>query len=155
MAWSAMFASAQGPGARMQTACTAGFATNSHRPCGHENNLDGSQRAVAEVRDGGPGRRSVRRPGPRLQVTMDEERQLRDRSDELIDAVDDLRRLEQEKRTEPISSDEFHDLADAVTRKSRSIFSIALDQEATGEDAESQDTTIDEVPERADREDRG
>ena len=57
----------------------------------------------------------VRREQPQLR------QRLGDASDDLLDAVDDLRAMERQKRKETISSPPFHRLAEAIEAKSREI----------------------------------
>ena len=76
------------------------------------------------------------------------ERRLRHDSDALLDEIEALRAMEREKRTYQISTPEFHDLADAITEKSREIFAIAADERATGNriDERQAETTDDVEP---------
>jgi methyl-accepting chemotaxis protein len=68
-------------------------------------------------------------------------------SDRLLEKVADLRRLEQVKRTEQISSDEFHQLAKDITRKSHEIMYAAKEEEEVGDRTSSSDDSIDDVAE--------
>jgi hypothetical protein len=69
-------------------------------------------------------------------------------SDRLLEQVADLRRMEQTKRTEPISSDEFHRLAKDITRKSHDIMYAAREEEETGDRTSRSDVSIDDVAEQ-------
>ena len=53
--------------------------------------------------------------------------ELADKSDELLDALGRLKKTEQRKRHEPISSDQFHRLANEVDAISHELFTIARD----------------------------
>ena len=75
----------------------------------------------------------------------DPKRELAQRSDTILDAIDDLRALEKDKRAETISTPPFHRLAEAVTQKSREIFEMAYRQEAVGDRTETTDESIEEV----------
>ncbi len=70
---------------------------------------------------------------------------LSERSDEILQAVDDLRQMEAQKRSEPISTPEFHRLAEDITRKSRDVFRIALDEEQLGDESARGPETIDDI----------
>jgi hypothetical protein len=81
------------------------------------------------------------------------ERLLARHSDRLLEAVDRVRTLEVEKRTEVVSTPEFHRLADAVERESRRVFSLAEEEEELGDRPDAGGFTIDEVAESRDRTD--
>jgi hypothetical protein len=70
---------------------------------------------------------------------------LADLSDKLIREADAVRSLEREKRQTPISTPEYHDLADQVERRSRRIFSIAAEQETLGDEIDTSEDSIDDV----------
>ena len=53
-------------------------------------------------------------------------------SDAIIGEVDRLKNLEETKREYPVSSPEFHYLADEIERRSRRVFRIAADERAAG-----------------------
>ncbi|HEV8490131.1 MAG TPA: hypothetical protein VGQ58_10130 [Candidatus Limnocylindrales bacterium] len=57
---------------------------------------------------------------------------LRDDSDRLLRAVDELRALEREKRLQDVSSRPFHELARQVEEKAREVFRLAEQQEYHG-----------------------
>jgi hypothetical protein len=65
-------------------------------------------------------------------VSQENDRHLRRDSDELLHGIEQMRSMEREKRQHQVSTPEFHELADAITDKSREIFSIAADEEVTG-----------------------
>ena len=44
----------------------------------------------------------------------------------------DIKRLEQQKRAEPRSTEEFHELADEITDKARGIWELADHEETSG-----------------------
>jgi hypothetical protein len=68
-----------------------------------------------------------------------------DLSDKLIREADAVRNLEREKRQTPISTPEYHDLADQVEARSRRVFSIAAEQESVGDSVDTSDETIDDI----------
>jgi len=71
---------------------------------------------------------------------------LEDDSDQLLAAVDDLRRLELEKREAPISSKRFHERATEIEHRSRLIFGLAHEEELLGQSFdETQDDSINDV----------
>ncbi len=71
---------------------------------------------------------------------------LRDDSDRLLQAVDELRALEREKRLEVVSSPPFHDLARKVEAKARAVFRMADQEEADGSGAPHGGTIEDTPP---------
>lgn len=74
-----------------------------------------------------------------------DEGRLRQDSDELLDAVDELRRMERAKRTHDISSPEFHALADRIESQARRVFDVAAHENEEGDALDRMDTSIDEV----------
>jgi hypothetical protein len=85
--------------------------------------------------------------------TSERKRKLRDRSAEILEAIDDLHQMETEKRRQPISTPQFHRLAEDITRKSRDVFRIAIDQEEIGDEAQRGEQSIEDI-ERLTRLDR-
>jgi hypothetical protein len=81
----------------------------------------------------------------------DQKRDLARRSDKILEAIDDLRRIEKDKRAETISTPPFHRLAEAVTQKSREIFEMAYRQEAVGDATETTNESIIDVEEEGSR----
>ena len=75
----------------------------------------------------------------------DEKQELAKSSNELLEDLRALRRLEGQKREEAISSDEFHELADEVTSTSRKIMKTVLKQEELGDEADRGDESIEDV----------
>jgi signal transduction histidine kinase len=71
---------------------------------------------------------------------------LRDDSDRLLQAVDELRALEREKRLQDVSSRPFHDLARQVEEKAREVFRLAEQQESHGSIAAHDDPIEDTDP---------
>ena len=71
--------------------------------------------------------------------------ELASKSDELLDTLRTLTETEQRKRDEPISSESFHALANEVDALSHEVWSIARDQDFTGERIPSSDETIEDV----------
>lgn len=76
----------------------------------------------------------------------DEERTVRSDSDELLAAIDDMRRTEQVKREEEISTPAFHDLANAVEDKARRVWEISARENVDGDAADTTDATINDTP---------
>jgi hypothetical protein len=75
-----------------------------------------------------------------------EQRRIRRDSDALLATVDEIRQLEQAKRTHRMSAPEFHDAAERITQKSRRVFEIAGDEEETGNDlSETKPETTNDV----------
>ena len=74
--------------------------------------------------------------------------ELRDRSNELLSAVDRVRALEAQKREEPISTPRFHELADEITQEARRVFRVAHVEELEGDVMPTQETTIERAGRR-------
>ena len=82
-------------------------------------------------------------------------RVLREDSDRLLQAVEELRALERKKRATEISSEPFHELARQVEDKAREVFRLAEEQQVDGEVVDRLEETqgdgtagnIDETPE--------
>lgn len=72
-------------------------------------------------------------------------RDLADRSDEILTAVQDLRDMERLKRTKAISTPPFHALADDIQAKSREIFRIASAERALGDEIDRGSVSIEDV----------
>lgn len=70
---------------------------------------------------------------------------LRDTSDQLLEAVERLKELETEKRMRQISTPEFHVLADEVALQARNVFRVAEREERMGDEMPTQDATIEEA----------
>jgi hypothetical protein len=85
------------------------------------------------------------RPFQGARSADDPKHQLSDRSDQILDAIEELHEMESAKREVPISTPTFHRLAEQITAKSRDVFRIARDQEAVGEEAPTGDETIQDV----------
>ena len=75
----------------------------------------------------------------------DDERKIVTTSDEILDELRELQRLEAEKRTVPVSSLRFRELAEAIVRKSRAIFQHATLQERLGGQADAEPRSIDDM----------
>ncbi len=71
--------------------------------------------------------------------------QLPDLSDALLSAADEVKRLETEKRKVPISTPDFHRLADRIEDEARRVFRIAGEEEEVGDDATTGSATIDDM----------
>ncbi|MFL5727699.1 MAG: hypothetical protein ACJ765_00510 [Chloroflexota bacterium] len=74
-----------------------------------------------------------------------EQRRLGQDSERLLDSLDELRSLEQEKRRERISTDRFHQLAEEVTEVASDIFRDASREEIDGNRTDRSDRTIDDT----------
>jgi hypothetical protein len=59
-----------------------------------------------------------------------------------------VQRLEREKREVPISTPEFHRLAEEVEHRARQVYRIASDEEQTGDEVPTGDDSIDDVAKR-------
>ena len=59
--------------------------------------------------------------------------EIEDTSNDLLAAVDEIRRLEVDKRHVRMSTPEFHAAANAIERKSRAVFGLARSQREVGE----------------------
>jgi hypothetical protein len=82
----------------------------------------------------------------------DGDTELRDELDEeskrLLRSVDEIRRLEKQKREEPMSTPRFHELANAVESASKAVFQTSRHQRVMGDElSEPQETTINDVAE--------
>ena len=77
----------------------------------------------------------------------DEKQELAKSSNELLEDLRTLRRLEGQKREEAISSDQFHELADEVMSTSRKIMRTVLKQDELGESAERGEESIEDIVE--------
>ena len=90
-----------------------------------------------EARAGADGDREAR--DEKIKVVLEND------SDQLLAAVDEIRKLESEKRHVQMSSPEFHRAAELIERKARAIFGIARAQREVGEAlSETQDESIDD-----------
>jgi hypothetical protein len=79
-------------------------------------------------------------------MAEEQQQELREDSDRLIEALDDLKAMERAKRGVEISTPQFHGLADRIEDKSREVFRIAADERHIGESFdEAQGTTTEEV----------
>jgi hypothetical protein len=74
--------------------------------------------------------------------------QLETASDRLMAEAATVRRLEAEKRTHPISTPEFHALADKIADHARHVFRLADDEEEMGDEIPTGRDTIDDVARR-------
>jgi hypothetical protein len=72
---------------------------------------------------------------------------LRNDSDRLLQAVEELRALEREKRLQEASSAPFHDLARQVELKAREVFRLAELEETDGSRADHGGTIHEAPPE--------
>jgi len=78
-------------------------------------------------------------------VPEQEKTELAHKSDELLAALQRLKDTEQRKRHEPISSDEFHRLANEVDAVSHEVFEIARDERDIGNETVRRTETIEDV----------
>ena len=78
---------------------------------------------------------------------------IRNDSDDLLGAIDDIRRLEREKREVRMSTPGFHRRAEEIERVARTVFGLAQSEREHGDDlSETQDETIEDEGE-GDRDD--
>jgi hypothetical protein len=77
--------------------------------------------------------------------SADPKRELADESARILGAIEELREMETEKRSRPISTPGFHRLAEDITAKSREVFHIASVEERKGDESPRGDETIDDV----------
>ena len=75
----------------------------------------------------------------------EEQRRVRDDSDGLLGALDDLKRLERTKRKASYSTPEFHDLAAAVEDQAKYVFRVAHEEDVDGDRAQRSERSINEV----------
>jgi len=73
---------------------------------------------------------------------------LTEQSNRLLERIRGLRHLEEMKRTEPVSSPRFHQLAEDVTDESRRIMFGAANEERLGNESSAGDESIDDIDER-------
>ena len=78
----------------------------------------------------------------------DDHGQGRGGSDKLMQALDQLKRLESERRSHDSSSPAFHDLADRVERQARTVMDLAVQPKGDG----SETLRADAAPDDADLE---
>jgi hypothetical protein len=81
----------------------------------------------------------------------DETTRIRDDSDHLLEALQDLKHAEAEKRTADISTPKFHDLAEEVEQKAKDLFELAHDAKRAGNRTRTRDRSTNEVPPRHSR----
>ena len=72
-------------------------------------------------------------------------RALAGKSDEMLQALRELKATEARKRREPIFTPMFHMLADDVYAQSRRIFRIAIQDDQLGDESERGVETIDDI----------
>ena len=63
----------------------------------------------------------------------DEQRRVRDDSDELLRALDELKGLERTKRDKQYSTPEFHRLSEAVEEQASYVFHVARQEDIDGD----------------------
>ena len=67
-------------------------------------------------------------------------------SERLLEAVGEIRGLEEEKREVEMSTPRFHDLADRIAERARDVFGYATDERDRGDElSERQDRSIEDV----------
>lgn len=77
----------------------------------------------------------------------EEERALVEDSDRLVESIERLRELEREKRTVPMSSPRFRELAEEIRRLASVVFGEAASEEFDAKQADDIDRSIDEAAE--------
>jgi hypothetical protein len=80
----------------------------------------------------------------------DPNREVAENSEQFLEAIDDLRILETQKRRTRISTPSFHVLADEIAARSRDVFKIADDERIAGNLTDRGKVTIEDVIEAAD-----
>lgn len=75
----------------------------------------------------------------------DRHRRVRDDSDELLHALEELKLMERQKRTEDISTPPFHRLAEEVEDQARRVFELAAEENVDGDRAPTTDVSTNEV----------
>ena len=81
----------------------------------------------------------------------DRHRRVRDDSDELLRALEDLKGMERQKRAEHISTPPFHELAEKVEDQARHVFEVAAEENVNGDRAPTTDVSTNEVRPTDDR----
>ena len=71
---------------------------------------------------------------------------LRVDSDELLRSLDEMKQLEEQKRGEIVSTDEFHRLADDIERQARHVHELAVGEAVLDDEIPSTETTIEDTP---------
>ena len=100
---------------------------------------DGAGRAQPSTNGSGPSAAPVR------DADEPKRAEIQDNSDQLLAAVDEIRRLEVEKRRVRMSTPEFHRTAEQIERKARAVFGIARAQREVGDMlSENQPKSIDD-----------
>jgi hypothetical protein len=84
-------------------------------------------------------------------MTDTRHRKVRDGSDQLLTALDDMKRTERAKRGEDISTPRFHEPAEDVERQARHVFEVAAEVTVDGDRAPTVDVSTDEVRPTGDR----
>jgi hypothetical protein len=70
-------------------------------------------------------------------------------SDRLLEAVGEIRGLEEKKREVEMSTPPFHELADRIAERARDVFGYAADERDTGDElSDRQDRSIEDVTAR-------
>ena len=78
-------------------------------------------------------------------MTDDRHSKVRDDSDELLRALEEMKRTEKAKRGEDISTPRFHELAEEVEDRARHVFELAAEETVDGNRAPTTDVSTDEV----------
>lgn len=78
-------------------------------------------------------------------MTDERHRRVRDDSDELLTALEDLKQMERAKREADISTPPFHVLAEAVEDQARHVFDVAAEETIDGNRASTSDVSTNEV----------
>ena len=79
-------------------------------------------------------------------IVTDEQRRIRKDSDDLLDALGELKAMEGRKREHDYSTPEFHELAEAVDDQARHVVDLAIQERVDGDDVDRADRSIDETP---------
>jgi hypothetical protein len=84
-------------------------------------------------------------------MTDQRHQQVRDDSDTLLHALEDLKRMEKAKREKDISTPPFHELAEKVEDQARHVFQVAAEETIDGNRAPTTDVSTNEVRPSEDR----
>jgi hypothetical protein len=79
---------------------------------------------------------------------------LSNESKKLLETIDEMHELEEQKRQEDISTPRFHELADTIKAKARNVFQITTVQEHMGDAIETTDQTLNEADPEGDHQEQ-
>jgi hypothetical protein len=79
-------------------------------------------------------------------LVTQEQRRVRDDSDDLMDALGELKAMEGRKREHDYSTPEFHQLADEVEDQAKHVFDLAIQERVDSDPVSRADVSVDETP---------